>query len=67
MGMGADVTIISPKSWQSDWSLQEVNIQLLGIGTLSQAKQSTRCVECVGPERQIRKLKPYVTIIAMNF
>lgn len=35
-------------------------MQLPGIGTLYQVKQSARCVDCVGPEEQIRKLKPYV-------
>lgn len=39
---GADVTIISPKSWHPDWFLHEVNIQVFVIGTLSQVKQSTR-------------------------
>lgn len=34
---GTDVTIL-PKFWHSDWPLQEVNIQLLGIGTLSEVK-----------------------------
>lgn len=30
-----DITIILPKPWHKDWSLQEINFQLLGIGTLS--------------------------------
>ena len=38
----ADVTMISSKSWHADWPLQEVNIQLLGTGTLPQAKASAR-------------------------
>lgn len=58
--MGTDVTTISPKSWHLDWPLQWVNIYLLGIGILSQVKQSTRWVECIGSEGQIGKLKPYV-------
>ncbi|KAL6030026.1 hypothetical protein STEG23_006794, partial [Scotinomys teguina] len=44
----------------------EVNVQLLGIGTLSQVKQSARWLECIGPEGQRAKLKPYVANIAMN-
>lgn len=40
--IGAALTIISPKSWHLDWPLQEVNIQILGIRTLSQVKQSAR-------------------------
>ena len=32
---GADVSIITPESWHPHWPLQEVDIQFLGIGTLS--------------------------------
>lgn len=63
---GADVTVISQKSWNPDWPLQKVNIQFLGLGTWPQIKQSTRWVECTGWEIQIGKLKSYVTDIAMN-
>ena len=28
-----DVTLIAPESWHPNWSLQEVNVQFLGIGT----------------------------------
>ena len=63
---GADVTIIAPKLWHPGWPLQEANVQLLGIGMLSQVKQSTRWVECIGPEEQIGKLKPYVANIMIN-
>lgn len=61
-----DVTITSPKSWHPVWSLQETNIQFLGIGTLSQEKQSTRGIESIGSERQIGKLKPKVANLAMD-
>lgn len=37
---GADITTISPKSWPQDWPLQEVDILILGLETLSQIKQS---------------------------
>ncbi|KAL6094337.1 hypothetical protein STEG23_002841 [Scotinomys teguina] len=63
---GADVTIIAPEFWYPNWPVQEVNVQLLGIGTLSQVKQSARWLECIGPEGQRAKLKPYVANIAMN-
>ncbi|KAL6040906.1 hypothetical protein STEG23_037882 [Scotinomys teguina] len=63
---GADVTIITPKSWHPNWPLQEVNVQFLGIGTLSQIKQSSRWVECIGPEGQRGRLKPYVANVAVN-
>lgn len=39
---GMDVTIILPTSWHQDWHLQKVNIQLLGIETLSHVKQNTK-------------------------
>ncbi|KAL6083314.1 hypothetical protein STEG23_007305 [Scotinomys teguina] len=66
MDTGADVTIIAPEFWHPNWPVQEVNVQLLGIGTLSQVKQSARWLECIGPEGQRAKLKPYVANIAMN-
>ena len=59
-----DATIISPKSWHPGWPLQEVNIQLLRI--VSQVKQSTKWVECIGPEGQMGKLKPSMANTAIN-
>ena len=63
---GADVSIITPESWHPHWPLQEVDIQFLGIGTLSRVRQSTRWVNCIGPDGQIGKLRPYVANIAVN-
>ena len=40
---GADVTIITPESWHLNWPLQEADVQFLGIGTISQVKQSMMC------------------------
>lgn len=57
---GADVTIISPKSWPNSWPLQGVDMQFQGVGTLSQIKQSTRWLKCIGPEGQVGKLRAYV-------
>ena len=37
---GANVNIIIPESWHSNWPLQEADAQLLGIGTLFQVKQA---------------------------
>ena len=42
LNTGVDVTIITPESWHPEWPLQETDIQFLGIGTLSQVKQSMR-------------------------
>lgn len=33
--IGADVNILSQKSWNLDWPLQKVYIQFIGIGKLS--------------------------------
>ena len=63
---GVDVSIITPESWHPNWPLQEADVQLLGIGTISQVKQSTRWVDCIGPEGQRGKLRPYVINIAVN-
>ena len=38
---GMDVTIISSESWQPNWPLECINVQFIGIGTLSQVKPST--------------------------
>ena len=66
LDIGVDVTIITSESWHLDWPLQETDIQFLGIGTLSQVKQSMRWVECIGPEGQKGRLRPYVANIAVN-
>ena len=63
---GTDVTIITPESWHPDWPLQKADIQFLGIGALSQVKQSMRWVKCIGPEGQKGRLMPYVANIAVN-
>ena len=36
----ADVSILSQKSWNPDWPLQKVYTQFIGIGKLSQIRQS---------------------------
>ena len=63
---GVDVSIITPESWHPNWPLQETDAQLLGIGTISQVKQSTRWVDCIGPEGRRGKLRTYVANIAVN-
>ncbi|MBV2133728.1 pol protein [Pseudomonas sp. MAP12] len=63
---GADVTIITQKSWPQKWPLREANVQFLGIGTLSRVRQSVNSVVCIGPEGQKGILKPYVADIAIN-
>lgn len=37
---GADITIISSKSWLPDWTLQEVTILFQGVGTFISGKTS---------------------------
>lgn len=51
-----DIIISSPKFWPKDWLLWWINIQLLGICTLSQVKQSIRWFEYMGLEGQTGKL-----------
>ena len=63
--VGKDSKYNCTKILTSKLASSEVNVQLLGIGTLSQVKQSSRWVGCIGPEEQ-RELKPYVANIAMN-
>ena len=45
-----NVMIITPESWYLNWPLQEADIQLLGTGTVSQVKQYTKWVDCLGPD-----------------
>ena len=42
LNIGADISIITPDSWHLMWPFQEVDVHFLGIGTLSQVKQSKR-------------------------
>ena len=63
---GVDVSIITPEIWHQNWPLQEANVQFLSTGTISQVKQSTRWVDCIGPEDQRGKLRPYVANIVIN-
>ena len=40
LDIGVDVTTITPESQHMNWSLQEADVQFLGIGILSQVKQT---------------------------
>lgn len=40
-------------AWNSEWPLQKVYTQILGIGKLSQIKHSVQELKCVGSEGQI--------------
>ena len=62
----ADVSIITPESWHPNWPLQEADVQILKIGTISRVKQCMRWVHCIGPEGQRGKLRPYLVDIAIN-
>lgn len=50
---GADVSVIALKHWPKNWSKQEKQIQVSGIGTASQLWQSSATLRCTGPEHQI--------------
>ena len=64
---GGDVTFITPEYWHPYLPFQDADVQLLGIGTISQVKQTMKLVDCIGPEGQRGKLRPYVANIAVNF
>ena len=49
---GTDMTILTLESLHLNCPFQEADVQFLGRETLSQVKQSTRWVECIGPEGQ---------------
>ena len=66
LNTGTNVSIITLESWHMNWPLQEIDVQFPGIGTLFAVQQSTRWVECIGPEGQIGRLRPYIANIAMN-
>lgn len=66
LDMGVDVTIINSGSGHPNRSLEEADVQFLGIGTLAQVKQSTRWTECIEPEGQRGRLRPYLANIAVN-
>ena len=66
LDMGVDVSIIIPESWHSNWPLQEADVQILGIGIQPRVRQSTRWVECIGPEGQGGRLMLYVGNIVVN-
>lgn len=50
MDAEATVSIISQESWNPNQPFQEISTCFLGIGTLSQVKQSVEGIKCVGPE-----------------
>jgi hypothetical protein len=58
----AHATIISSRSWSPYWLLQEINIQFLGVGTLSQIKENVKLFRCEGPEGQIGKFVPDISM-----
>ena len=63
---GVDCSIIIPEQWHPSWSLEDVNIQFLGIGSIRQVKNRSRWFECTETEGQRGFQKPYVTNIAIN-
>jgi hypothetical protein len=63
---GADVTISSQKNLGIQNGHFGRFIQFLGIGNLSQIKQSVQWVKCVGPEGLTGKLRPDVADLPIS-
>ena len=63
---GTAVSIITTESWDPHWPLQEAGVRLLGNGTITQVKHSTRWVDCTGPGGPRVKLRQYLANIAVN-
>lgn len=63
---GANVVIHSHKPWNPDCLLQEVYTRFIGVSKLSEIRQSVQCINCMGPEWQIGKLKLYVAYISIH-
>ena len=61
-----DVSILSKKSWDSDWPLQKVHTQFIRISKLSVIRQIVWCINCVEPEGQTGKQKLYVPDTPIN-
>ena len=64
--MGVDVTVIIPESSHPNLPLHEADAKFLGTGILFQVKQNMRWVECIVPEEQRGRLRPYVTYKTLN-
>ena len=64
--MVSNVTIITPDSGHVNWTLQEADVHLLGIGVLSQGNQNKRLVGYIGQEIERGNLRLYVTKREVN-
>ncbi|MGE9715208.1 hypothetical protein ACQP3F_26705, partial [Escherichia coli] len=62
---GADMTIITQKSWPLRWPLRNVNVQILMIGTLSRVCRVLGGLSALDWKDRGR-LKPHVVDIAIN-
>ena len=63
---GCECKYYYSKILASESASSRADIQFLEIETFSQVKQSTRWVECIGPEGQRGRMRPYVANIAVN-
>lgn len=63
---GGDVSIISSQEWPAKWQVQELNINIIGVGRASDLRQSVCILPFFGPEGQKGFLQPYVADIAVN-
>jgi len=61
--IGSAIIIVSQVSWNPNWLLQKVYIQLIETGKLPQIRQSFWWINFVKPEGQIGKARHYVAAI----
>lgn len=60
MDTGADVTVIPPHKWPSQWELQNVSSLVLGVGGLQSAHRSKSMVQITGLNGQLTSVRPFI-------
>ena len=63
---GCECKYYYSKILASESASSRADIQFLEIETFSQVKQSTRWVECIGPEEQRQRLRSYIANLTVN-
>lgn len=63
---GADVSIISLRTWPNIWEKQRAQITLSGLGSSREVFQSSSPMTCIGPEGQTAVVSFYIVDISIN-